>query len=272
MPGVAEPEYAAARRTLLDALEGLGDQRESVILVGAQAIYLHTGDDDGLAVAPFTTDADLSFDPNRLRPAALLEQAMAAAGFIRSPDRDKVGTWVGPNGVPIDLMVAEARGGSGRRGARIPPHAEGTARKARGLEAALVDRERQTLGALDEDDRRTFEIWVAGPGALLVAKLLKIADRVRTPSRLDNKDALDVFRLLRDIDLPDLVARLKRLRTDSVSGAVTEDALVRLRDLFGTTDAPATQMAVDATAGLEDPATIAASCAALAADVLEALG
>lgn len=63
MPGAPDPEYAGAGRTLLDALEGLGDQRESVILVGAQAIYLHTGEDDGFAaVAPFTTDADLSFD------------------------------------------------------------------------------------------------------------------------------------------------------------------------------------------------------------------
>lgn len=269
MPGAPDPAYVEARRTLLDALEGLGAQRESVILVGAQAIYLHTGEDDGLAVAPFTTDADLSLDPDLLKPEPLLERAMAAAGFTRSPE--KVGTWIGRNGVPIDLMVAEARGGPGRRGARIPPHAEGTARKAHGLEAALVDRERQTLGALDAADPRSCEIWVAGPGALLVAKQLKIADRVNSPSRLDNKDALDVFRLLRDIDLSDLVARLRRLLADDVSRAVTGDALTRLRELFGTPDAPGVRMAVDATAGLEDPAILAASCAALATEVLDAL-
>jgi hypothetical protein len=78
MPGAPDPAYVAARRPLLDALEGLGSQREAVILVGAQAIYLHTGEDDGLAVAPFTTDADLSLDPDRLRPDPRLEQAMAA--------------------------------------------------------------------------------------------------------------------------------------------------------------------------------------------------
>jgi hypothetical protein len=77
MPGVPDPEYVAARRTLLDALAGLGDQREAVILVGAQAIYLHTGEDDGLAVAPFTTDADLSLDPDLLRPDPRLERAIA---------------------------------------------------------------------------------------------------------------------------------------------------------------------------------------------------
>jgi hypothetical protein len=272
MPGAPDLEYVEARRTLLEALEGLGGQRECVILVGAQAIYLHTGEDDGLAVAPFTTDADLSLDTDLLRPDPRLEQAMTAAGFSRSPNPSQVGTWIGPNGVPIDLMVAESQGGGrGHRGARIPPHAAGTARQTRGLEAALVDRERQTLGALDESDGRAFEIWVAGPDALLVAKLLKIADRVESPSRLDNKDALDAFRLLRNIGLPILVARLRRLRTDDASRAVTEDAPGRLRELFGTPDAPGVQMTVDATAGLEDPEITAASCVALAADVLDAL-
>ena len=36
------PEYVAARRVLLDALEALTDL-PSLILVGAQAVYHHTG-------------------------------------------------------------------------------------------------------------------------------------------------------------------------------------------------------------------------------------
>lgn len=48
--------YIAARRGLLDALEAAVDQLDAIVLVGAQAIYLHTGDAD-LAVAPYTTDA-----------------------------------------------------------------------------------------------------------------------------------------------------------------------------------------------------------------------
>jgi hypothetical protein len=43
MPGELDPLYVAARRVLLDALEALGVQRDAVILVGAQAIYLYTG-------------------------------------------------------------------------------------------------------------------------------------------------------------------------------------------------------------------------------------
>ncbi len=38
------PIYVAARGVLLDALDALGEQRQAVILAGAQAIYLHTGD------------------------------------------------------------------------------------------------------------------------------------------------------------------------------------------------------------------------------------
>jgi len=38
MPGAPDPEYVAARRTLLDALEALGDHRDSIVVVGAQAV------------------------------------------------------------------------------------------------------------------------------------------------------------------------------------------------------------------------------------------
>lgn len=58
-------EYVAARSVLLDALGGLGPHRDAVVLVGAQAVYLHTGNAD-FATAPTTTDADLALIPDRL--------------------------------------------------------------------------------------------------------------------------------------------------------------------------------------------------------------
>jgi hypothetical protein len=36
-------EYIEARRTLLDALDALESHRDSLVLIGAQAVYLHTG-------------------------------------------------------------------------------------------------------------------------------------------------------------------------------------------------------------------------------------
>lgn len=56
-------EYVRARTVLLDALDALGTHRDSVVLVGAQAVNLHTGDAD-LATAPTTTDADLALSPD----------------------------------------------------------------------------------------------------------------------------------------------------------------------------------------------------------------
>jgi hypothetical protein len=37
---VFDPQYVVARGVLLDALQALGEQRDAVIVVGAQAIYL----------------------------------------------------------------------------------------------------------------------------------------------------------------------------------------------------------------------------------------
>lgn len=65
MPGELDPLYVVARQVLLDGLAALGAHREAIILVGAQAIYLHTGDAD-LAVAPYTTDADVTLNPRIL--------------------------------------------------------------------------------------------------------------------------------------------------------------------------------------------------------------
>ena len=43
---------------------------------------------------------------------------------------------------------------------------------------------------------RSAIINVAGPAALLVAKLHKIGERVGSPDRLNDKDAHDAYRLL----------------------------------------------------------------------------
>lgn len=113
-------------------------------MVGAQAVYLRTGKGDvGITIAPYTTDGDLALDPTLLRNEPDLEALMTGAGF----SADHPGMWqttvlVGGEDViiPIDLIVPEgASTGEGRRGARIPPHGKRAARRAVGLEAALVD-------------------------------------------------------------------------------------------------------------------------------------
>ncbi len=51
MSGAPDPLYVRARRALLDALDALEPHLDAIVLVGAQAVYLHTADTD-LAVAP----------------------------------------------------------------------------------------------------------------------------------------------------------------------------------------------------------------------------
>jgi hypothetical protein len=152
MAGEPEPEYVQARRILLDALEALGTHRKAVVLVGAQAIYQHVGRGD-LQVAPFTTDGDLALNPSVLDDEPILAETLLAAGFALAV---KPGTWARSN-VQIDLMVPSSLGGAGRRSARLGAHGTEVARKAKGLEAALVDNNVFTLSALDRSDTRAIE-------------------------------------------------------------------------------------------------------------------
>ena len=162
MPGAPDPLYVRARRALLDALESLSAHRDAVILAGAQAIYLHTGEGD-LGVAPYTTDGDLALDPSALVDDPKLEDSMRTGGFVLSVNPDLIGTWVSPDGIQIDLLVPDAVGGSGRRAARLGIHGNQGARKGRGREAVLVDKQMMVVGALDKSDLRRIDVWVAGP-------------------------------------------------------------------------------------------------------------
>jgi hypothetical protein len=265
MPGGHEPEYVEARRILLDALEALGSHRKAVVLVGARAIYQRIGEGE-LQVAPFTSDGDLALNPGLLDDEPLLAEALQAAGFALAV---KPETWA-RHEVQIDLLVPSSLGGAGRRSARLGPHGTEVARKAKGLEAAMIDNSVVTLTALDPADTRTIEVAVAGLGALLVAKIHKLAERELELGRWSPKDGLDVLRILQSADLRVLGAILAGLERHTLAGPITTEARPYLRRLFGTRDAHGVAMAVRAAVGLEDAATIAGACAALANELLSA--
>ena len=203
---------------------------------------------------------------------------MRGAGFELDPTR--IGTWATMRRIPgvphevavkVDLLVPEALGGGGRRGARIPPHSRYAARKARGLEAALVDRFPMLVGSLEKSDRRAIEIDVAGPAALAVAKLHKLRDRAGESDRSSDKDALDLLRLLRATRAPEMADAMSRLRTDRLAESVTREALGFAADMFAATTSPGARMAARA-AFPDDPDVIAASIVALVAEMLRASG
>ena len=265
MPGEPDPLYVKARKVLLDALTALESHLDALVLVGAQAVYLHTGAAD-LAVAEYTIDADLAIGPADLADHPLLADALTSAGLTPG---DQPGRWTSPDRVYVDLMVPEALAGPGRRGARLGPHGKSVARRAKGLEGTLVDCARRRLGALDAADRRQFDVSVAGPAALFVAKLHKISERRDDRDRSRDKDALDVLRLLRAVSSLDLANSLRMLIASELAGTVTTEALGLARELFADENAVASRMAAQAAEGAEDPAVIAASVAALTSEVLD---
>jgi hypothetical protein len=263
----------AARGALLDALEALHAHIDAVIVIGAQAIYLHTGAAPvGLAEA--TKDSDLALDTRALANYPLLEDAMRSAGFTLNADAVQPGAWVSAHGIPVDLMVAESlAGGPGRRGARIPPHSKSAARRATGLDAAVVDCRSLRIKALDLRDAREVTANVAGPAALIVAKLHKLGERLQTPDRLADKDAHDIYRLLVAIPTGRLAVTVRRLRSDDLAGPCTERALSFLAELFAAGPAAlGAMMAGRAEEGVGEPETVSASAAFLAADLVAAVG
>lgn len=262
-----------ARAALLDALAALDAQRDAVIVIGAQAVYLHTGAAQ-VALAEATKDSDLALDPRRLLDEPLLESAMRFAGFIPHLS-GQPGAWMSPRGIPVDLMVPEELAGAGSRGARgarIPPHSRHASRRAVGLEAAIVDNSHIDIDALDPGDFRVYTARVAGPAALLVAKLHKIGERTGAPDRLVDKDAHDIYRILVAVPTAQLASTLRTLGADPISREATDRALEYFDRLFATgPHAIGSTMAGRAEEGIGDPEQVALAVSLLASDALDAV-
>lgn len=253
---VPDPRYVAARRVLLDALLALAPHGRAVIVAGAQAIYLRTGAAD-LAVAPYTTDGDLTLDPALLGVEPELAAAMAKAQFVPMVKEGHIepGTWVATTqvegqvfDVPVDLIVPESVAGAGRRGARLGIHGNSAARRAFGLEACLVDHSTMTIESLEVADRRFAQAEVAGFAALLVAKAHKLHDRATSgkPGRQSDKDAADVLRIMQTSSPTDVGLSLAALSGHAVAGPASSSAVRILEELFGHRGRPGVSMAARA--------------------------
>jgi hypothetical protein len=284
MAAAPDPEYVAARRVLLDALDALAAHRDAVVVVGAQAVYLRSEPME--AYQDFTTDGDLALDPHLLSERPGLEEAMRRAGFhLKNEDtgHPEPGIWEARVSVaersddlviPVDLIVPEAVAPpGGRRGARLGgEHGRWAARRAVGLEGALVDNSVVEIRSLDEGDARRVAVNVAGTTALIVAKLHKIRDRAEEPDRLTDKDGGDVVRLMLSSTPEETVERLGVLLGDPRSSEVTRQAIVLLDDLFGGPRTVGTQMAVRALTGVMASETITEICTGFTRNTLDQLG
>src|SRR4051812_45933076 len=271
-----DPEYIAARRVLLDALEALGEQRDAVVVAGAQAIYLRAGA-AVLPIADLTTDADLALDPAHLSPVPDLEALLKKGGFEHVEHNGSLepGSWQTdvilrdkPVKIPLDLIVPSGAGGGGRRSAELGPHGKRVARRSAGLEAALVDNTPMTITALDSADGRSTVARVASLPALLIAKSYKISDRIRAgvEDRTYDKDASDVVRIMQAMRAGAMAATLAELQADPRAGISTELGIVHFEQLFGRRDGEGIAMAIRALRQAMPEDRVRALCLAYAAE------
>jgi len=253
---IEQEQYIVARSVLLDALEALSAHLDALVLVGAQAVYLRT-EAEQLGVAPYTTDGDVVIDPARLRQEPELEVVMKAAGFDldrKDDGSEEPGIWIEYREidgkkvkVPVDLIVpTDAAPPGGRRGARLRGHSKMAARRIPGLEATLLDHDLMTVASLAGGDVRSFEIAVAGPIALLIAKAYKLHERLENearPDRVDEKDAGDAYRIMRTADRQECVEVARRLVDHPELGGACLLGLQRLIVLFEGSRSQGTLMA-----------------------------
>jgi hypothetical protein len=269
--------YVVARRVLLDALVALQEHRDGVILIGAQAVYIHAADAH-LGVAAYTSDGDLALDPVNLSQHPLIEAAMASAGFSLNLRNDP-GRWlkqqiVGstPTNITVDLLVPESLSEGGRRSAKIPPHAPHAFLRVSGIEAAIVDNSVFTLTSLEpQTDSRTVEVRVAGVAALLLSKAIKIRQRLdesaTRPDRLQDKDASDVIALMMTSDVDKVTATFGELLRNARIREVARAGLGHFHQLFGASRTPGVEMAIRALSGIQEPSTITALATAFTAQI-----
>ena len=256
-------EYVLARKVLLDCLDLLAAQSPALVLVGAQAIYLQTPMlDAGLPAS--TTDGDLAIDPDLLFEKPDLANVLEANGFR---PHTSPGTWFSPEGVPIDLMVPSGTlPASGRRTAPLAGQGGQTARRTAGLELALHDNTTMELGALDPNDERIVSVKVASPAALVVAKLIKLAERLSgtKPDRILAKDASDVLRMLRYNDAAAIGASLRIFAAVGAGSGTIEVAVEFLQSQLAERRSPMVQLAVGYHQQFETESQIATSFRTLA--------
>lgn len=238
MTGDTDPIYVAARRTMLDALEALSPLGlENFVMVGAHAVYVHAATTVG-PIAPFTSDADLVVDPRSLRLPNVIQHSLAKAGFVLRGNHSGLYEAAMRDDElqrRVDIFVPEglAHHFSGDGYAR---HDVDAVMVQEGLELALYDCSTHVVASLDADPRR-FELAVAGPAALLVAKGWKIGeafDQDRDSFDRVGKDISDIYRLLRATPIAVLGRAILALPPHAELRRITRRGAKYLRDMCRT--------------------------------------
>ncbi len=154
----------------------------------------------------------------------------------------------------------------------LPGQHRSTARRTVGLELALIDAAHMRLTALEPSDPRSVDLRVAGPAALIVAKLVKLEERMGgpRPERVLTKDAADILRLLRYTDAVAIGARLRSLAVESTAAPVIETSLAFLSNQLRSRRSSLVDLAITATSLAEPAAQVRQAFNTLAQRLLDA--
>jgi hypothetical protein len=218
------------------------------IVLGSFALYSQL--DDSLGFPLRTDDIDFGLVPD-------IEVVVSPIDCVLSSVDARIasgsaGKWLmgGDPGVEIDILVPF--GGTapwGEHGARIVGQAPWCCRRELTMDAAVVDQRRSKTGVWNLTSMGDTCLLMAGPGALLVGKILKLSGYLEratwgTSDRDKQhavKTAADVILLLLGVDADRLAQRVRNLlQGDSsyrMAPRITADGLRRLDALFGGVDA-----------------------------------
>ena len=172
------------------------------------------------------------------------------------------------------MVPSGALPASSRRTAPLEGQNGRTARRTSGLELALRDNNTMKLRAPDPKDTRVALVKVASPAALVVAKLIKLNERISGPKsdRILAKDASDVLRMLRYNDAAVIGSTLGRFAAQGVGSGTIETAVDFLRSQLALRTSPMVELAVEYHRQFETGPQITASYRTLAERLLDGYG
>lgn len=263
------------RTTCLTVATVLGDlMEEEITIVGGLVPSLIVDQEnlpEGADAHPGTMDLDLALQLAVLEGSEYKEisERLREAGF--EPDRNNAGNlavqrWVAAGGdkspVTVDFLIPPVDG-PGRSGQIFHLEGDFGAIISPGLDLAFKDRMIQRLdGSNLRGDLLTRDVWVCGPGALVVLKALACRGREKP------KDAFDLFYVLRNYGSgPAEVAERLRPYTEHT-------AVVRARDILASDFADERRMGPRRVArflGMDDDASLQAEVVAFVSAFLDAL-
>lgn len=208
--GYTPESVQRVRRTLLLVASKLGDLMDDIVVVGGLVPYLlvdqtrlpaarrHVGTMDldlGLSLAILNKEKYREIS-SRLRSEGFQPDSKSDGGIRRQ-------TWVhgeGADRVTIDFLI-QLNDQSAVSGKLTQIESDFAAITVEGLELAFIAKRRIALsGALPNGATLSRPVWVCGPAAFVTLKAN--AYRIRG----ENKDAYDLFYLLREVGVSDALA------------------------------------------------------------------